>query len=92
MSEKIIVAIDEEGNLLLPSTAKKRLHLPVGATLVVEDAPKGNLRLRVQHPHSILENKEGVIVAKVQAWGQISDVVKRERERRVFDLIQRVGT
>ncbi len=91
MSRTVQVSIDGEGNLLLPAEMRGQVHLSPGMTLVVESDAKGDLRLRVQRERSVLVEKEGLTVARVKAWEDLSDVVRHERERRVLDLLQRVG-
>ncbi len=90
MSQKVQVLIDEQGNLLLPAKIQKKIHLSPGMTLVVESSSKGGLRLRAQHEHSTLMAKEGVLVVRAEVWGDLSNVVKKEREQRVFELLRQV--
>jgi len=91
MSEVIQVSLDEWGNILLPASLRERLQLVPGMTLVVEKGENGGLRLRVQRKPTVLVEKEGVLVARVMALSDFTDLVRHERERRVFTLLQRVG-
>ncbi len=91
MSQAIKVTLDDSGNILLPASLRDRLHLTPGMTFVVEQDERGGVRLRVQAQPTVLAEKEGILVAKVTASGDLSDVVRHERERRVFDLVQRAG-
>ena len=91
MLRTLQISVDEQGNLLLPSTIQDQIHLTPGTTLIVEDDAEGALRLRVQNKDSVLAEKEGVVVARVKAWGDLSDIVRQERDRRALDLLQRVG-
>jgi len=40
---------------------------------------------------SILFDKEGVLVARVEPLSALTDIVRQERERRTEELLQRVG-
>jgi hypothetical protein len=60
-------------------------------TLVVEKGKQGGVRLRIQSKPTILVEKDGFLVARVTAFDNLANVVRRERDRRVFDLLQRVG-
>jgi len=91
MSEVIQVSLDELGNILLSAALRERLHLAPGMTLVVEKGEQGGLRLRIQSKPAILVEKDGFLVARVTAFSNLANVVRRERDRRVFDLLQRVG-
>jgi len=91
MSQVIQVSLDELGNILLPASLRERLHLAPGMILVVEKGEDGGLRLRIQRKPTVLVEKEGLLVARVTAFSNLSDVTRRERDRRVFELLQRVG-
>lgn len=91
MSRVIQVSLDESGNILLPASLRERLHLAPGMTLVVEKGKQGGVRLRIQSKPTILVEKDGFLVARVTAFDNLANVVRRERDRRVFDLLQRVG-
>ncbi len=91
MSEVIQVSLDELGDILLPASLRERLHLAPGMTLVVEKGENGGLRLRVQRKPTVLVEKEGVLVAKVTAFSDLSNLMRHERDWRVFTLLQRVG-
>jgi len=91
MSEVIQVSLDELGNILLPAALRERLHLAPGMTLVVEKGEQGGVRLRIQSKSTILVEKDGFLVARVTAFGNLANAMRRERDRRVFDLLQRVG-
>ena len=43
-------------------------------------------RKRIQREQPVIAEKERFAVARVKAWGDLSDVVRHERERRVLDL------
>lgn len=91
MSQVIRVSVDESGNILLPASLGEQLHLAPGMTLVVEKDAQGNVRLRIPSRPKILVEKEGFLVARVTARGSLDDAVRRERERRASDLLQRVS-
>lgn len=91
MNETIQISLDEIGDLLIPVSIRERLHLAPGMTLVVEKGEQGGVRLRIQEKKSALVKKGGVLVARVAALSELSDVTRNERDRRVFDLLQRAG-
>lgn len=91
MSEVFQVTLDELGNILLPASLRERLRLAPGMTLVVERGENGGLRLRVQRKPTVLVEKEGVLVARVTAFSDLSHLLRHERDRRLFTLLQRVG-
>lgn len=90
MNQVIQVALDELGRILVPAPLRERLHLSPGMTLVVEMGEQGGVRLQPQSP-TVLVEKEGVLVARVHALSDLENVTRNERDRRVFDLLQRVG-
>lgn len=91
MIQVIQVSLDELGGILLPAPLRERLQLAAGMTLVVEKGEQGGVRLRIQSKPTILVEKDGLLVAKVTAFRNLANVTRRERDRRVFDLLQRVG-
>lgn len=91
MSQFSDMSLDEFGHILIPEHVRERLHLSPGMTLVVEQGEQGELHLRLQDEGPPLVEKDGVLVARVKAIGDLSDVTRHERDRRVFDLLQRVN-
>ncbi len=81
MSEVVQISLDGRGNILLPASLSERLHLTPGMTLVVEKGESGGLRLRVQRQPSVLVEKEGILVARVRAFANLSDLMRHERDR-----------
>lgn len=91
MPRKVQVAVDEQGNILLPPNARHAMHLEPGMVLVVESDEQGALLLRVQRKQPILVEKDGVLVARVRAQGDLTQAVQRERERRINTLRSELG-
>ena len=91
MSEIIQISLDEMGAILIPPPIRERLHLLPGMTLVVEKGEQGGVRLRIQQKQASLVDKEGILVARVTALGDLSNITRHERDRRVFNLLQRLG-
>lgn len=85
------VSLDDQGRVLIPATITDRLGLSPGMTLVVEQTDTGDVRLRIESEPPVLVDKGGVLVAQVEAFSDLADVARRERDRRVFDLLQRAG-
>ena len=91
MEHAMRVSLDERGHILIPADLRKRLHLTPGMTLVVEKGKEGGVRLRIQSEPSAVVEKDGFLVARVTSLNNLVDVTRRERDRRVSDLLQRVG-
>jgi hypothetical protein len=67
------------------------LGLSPGTTLIVEKGEKDEVRLRPQSESPELIEKEGVLVVRAEPLGDLANITRRERDRRVFDLSQRVA-
>lgn len=91
MKQAIQISLDEVGRILIPAFLRERLKLSPGMTLVVETGEQDGLRLRVETGPSVLVEKDGLLVARVTALSDLTDPTRHERDRRVFDLLQRVG-
>ncbi len=85
------VLLDDRGRVLIPAEITGRLGLSPGMTLIVEKTRAGDLRLRVQSELPTLIDKDGVLVARVESFNDLTDITRHERGRRVFDLLQRAG-
>jgi len=90
MDQEFQASVDELGRILIPAPIRKHLHLSPGMTLVVEKGEQEDVRLRLQTVETTLIEKDGILVAKVTSSGDLSNVVRHERDRRIFDLLQRV--
>lgn len=91
MSDLIEVSLDSQGCIMIPAEIQHRLGLAPGMTLAVEEREKGEICLRVQKESSELVDKEGVLVVRSEANGDITEAVEHEHRRRLSDLLQRVG-
>ena len=91
MNQVIEVSLDDLGRILIPGTLRSRLGLSPGMTLVVETGDKGGVRLRLQSERPVLVDKGGVLVVRTEPLSDLDNITRRERDRRVFDLLQRVG-
>jgi hypothetical protein len=49
------------------------------------------LRIESQPPVSVLVEKKGLLVARVQPLTDLTNITRFEREYRVSELLQRVG-
>jgi len=90
MSEVIQVSLDSQGRIMIPSTFCNHLSLSQGMILVVEEGEKGALFLRLQKESPTLVDKQGVLVVKAEPSIDLTNIIQQERNRRVFDLVQRV--
>ena len=91
MIEAVEISFDDRGTILVPEFLRSRLGLFPGTTLVVEEADGEGVRLRVQSEETPLLEEGAVLVAQVTAVGELDNVVRHERDRRVFKLLQRAG-
>lgn len=91
MRQVVEVSLDDQGHILIPATIRDRLNLYPGITLVVEERDNDDVYLRVQSEPPMLVDREGVLVVRAEPLGDLTNVTRRERDRRVFDLLQRTG-
>ncbi len=83
MSQSIQVSLDELGHILIPASLRKRLGLKPGMTLIVEDAEQGGVQLRAQDEMPALVEKDGLLVFAGELLGDVTDIVREKRERRI---------
>lgn len=91
MSAVIELSLDDSGRIHIPAPVSDQLNLLPGMTLLVEDDEGGGLRLSVQPERQVLIEEDGILVADVEPLVDLTDIVRREREQRVLDLIERSG-
>jgi len=91
MVEQTEVSVDSQDRIMIPAQIRRRLGLAPGMTLVVEEREKGEICLRVQKAFPELVDKEGVLVVRSQATGDLAEAVEHEHGRRLSELLQRVG-
>ena len=91
MSHIMQVSVDELGRIVIPAALNEQLQLTPGTTLVVEKGNQGDVRLHIQSRPTVLVEKGGLLVARVTAAGNLADVMRHERDRRVVGLLQRAG-
>jgi bifunctional DNA-binding transcriptional regulator/antitoxin component of YhaV-PrlF toxin-antitoxin module len=91
MNQVIKISLDGMGHILIPAAVQSRLGLSPGMSLVVEKGDQGGVRLRIQSEPPILVDKAGVLVVRAEPIGDLANVTRRERDRRVFDLLQRAN-
>ena len=91
MSDQIEVSVDSHGCITIPADVQERLGLSPGMTLIVEERETGEVCLRVQKELPELVDKQGVLVVKSEAIGDLDKAVKDERDRRLSELIERAG-
>ena len=91
MSQVIQVTVDDQGRIIIPPAIRERLGLSRGMTLVVEDGKEDELCLRVQEGSPLLIDKRGVLVVRAEPLDDLTHIVRRERDRRASNLVQRAG-
>ncbi|MBM3234918.1 hypothetical protein FJZ31_01335 [Candidatus Poribacteria bacterium] len=90
MSEVIQISLDSQGRIVIPSISRHHPGLSQGMILVVEEGEKDVLFLRIQKESPTLIDKQGVLVVKAEPSVDLTNITQQERNRRVFDLVQRV--
>ena len=88
MRRTVEVSVDERGDILVPAAVQEKLGLVPGMVLKVVTDEHGNLRLRAERNHEILVEKDGVLVASVEADGDLDQVVRDVREERSQKVLQ----
>ena len=83
------LTLDSSGHILIPPAIRTRLGLAPGMTFVVEERDNKELVLRLQDEEPPIVDKDGVLVVQSQAVGDIANAVRRERDARVAELVQR---
>ena len=91
MSPVIKISLDDMGRILIPAAVQSRLGLSAGMNLVVEEGDQGSVCLRIQSEPPQLVDKAGVLVVRAEPLGYLAKVTRHERNRRVFDLLQRAN-
>lgn len=91
MDKAIQISLDELGRIFIPASARERLKLSPGMTLVVEKGEQGGVRLSVRSGQTVLVEKDGILIARVDPLSDLANIARHERDRRLFDLIQRAG-
>ena len=83
MSQIVEVSLDNRGHILIPAALRRQLGLSPGMTLIVEEMDNRSVRLRVQSEMPALVDKGGVLVVRAEPLGDLTDVIRQERDRRV---------
>ena len=78
---QIQVSLDDLGRIFIPAPIRERLNLSPGMTLVVEKGEKGGVQLRVESKPTTLVEKDGLLVARVTALGDLANATRNERDR-----------
>jgi len=76
---------------VIPAALHEQLQLVPGMTLVVQKGGQGNVLLQVQTEPAVLVEKDGLLIARVTALSDLSNITRTVRDQRIFDLLQRVG-
>ncbi len=86
------ISTDNLERIPIPITLGERLGLSSGMTLVVEQTDSQHIWLRrIQPAPPPLVDKDGILVAVVEPCSDLTNIVRNERDRRIFDLLQRGG-
>lgn len=79
MNQPIQLTLDELGHIFIPASQREKLHLTPGMTLVVEECENGDFQLRVASVPTTLVEKDGMLVARVTALGDLTNATRNER-------------
>jgi AbrB family looped-hinge helix DNA binding protein len=80
--------IDRAGRVIIPKPIREELHLKPGDSLELE-AGTDQITLRPVRPKATLKKEYGIWVYQGEATDlSIVDVIARERENRIRDLIK----
>ncbi len=90
MAEETALSVDESGRILIPEGIRNKLGLSPGMTLIVEPGENGEVWLRPQPESTQLVYESGVLVVDGKLTGDVNDIVQREREHRMSDLLNRM--
>ena len=91
MDELIEVSVDNQGCIMIPAEIQNRLGLSPGMVLVAEEREKGVMCLRIQKDVPELIDKQGVLVVRSEAVGDLSEAVEHEHGRRLAELVRRAA-
>ena len=91
MDQVIKISLDGMGRILIPAAVQSRLGLSPGMSLVVEEVDQEGVRLRIQSEPPVLIDKAGVLVVRAEPIGDLADATRRERDRRVSELLHRAN-
>lgn len=90
MNRVIEVSLDDLGRILIPAELRHHLGLSPGMTLIVEKGDDDDVRLRLLPESPELVEKDGVLVVRAEPLSDLANITRRERDCRVYDLVQRV--
>jgi hypothetical protein len=91
MTHTIEIAVETGGRLVIPGKLWKTFKLASGTVFIAEPTAQDDVRLTPQSEATLLVEEDGLLVATGEIIGDQIDFVQRERDRRIFDLIQRSG-
>lgn len=86
MNEVIQVSVDHAGRIRLPKTIRTRLGLTAGAKIEFDIGPDEEIRMRAAHEGPLTVDKDGVLVVRAEAFGDLSAAVDQTREARLSEL------
>ena len=80
-------SLDRFGRVVIPKAVRQRLGITPGQALEIDEG-YDQIILRPVRPRADLEVREGVLVySGGELEGEVGDVVKADRERRIAKLI-----
>lgn len=87
MASRFQAQIDESGRVTLPPELLRELHLEPGAFLAILKN-NGKITLEPVTEEPVLIEKEGLLVLHAQLNEDLSDLVEKERQKRIAEFIK----
>ena len=78
--------IDKSGRVTLPAEVLSELHLEPGTTLLIKEKD-GKINLEPVTEEPVLITKDGILVLHAQVTEDISNIVEKDREKRIAAII-----
>jgi len=87
MDLKFQTQIDRSGRITLPPELLSNLHLSPEMNLLISEKD-GKITLEPIADEPTLIEKDGVLVLHVQLTDDLSNIVEKERQKRIADVIE----
>lgn len=85
------ITLDRSGRVAIPQAIRTRLGLRPGAKLIIEEHDDQTVLLRPMPDQTILVDKDGVLVVRSRATGEVADAQAQAWQARMAELIRKTG-
>ena len=89
MEQIVEITIDNQGKIFIPPILQKQLGLVPGMALMVEKEEDGQMCLIIPRSEAMLVDKQGILVVRSEAIGDLTDITQQERNFRLENLLDR---